>query len=263
MIKLIITDMDGTLLNDNHEIDGEFWELFNQMKKQDILFSVASGRQYYNLVEKFQDIQDEMIFIAENGTFVMHQGKELFSNCLLPQDVKYILKKLEGIENIGVVLCGKESAYITDTSPRFVEQVEKYYHRCKIVESFHDINEGILKVAVYDFLGSEENTYPHFIQDRERFQVVVSGKHWLDIMHTDSNKGEAIKKVLETLNITREETAAFGDYLNDLEMLKAVGHSYAMENAHDEIKKIARYITLSNNNSGVIHSIKEILRKQM
>ncbi|MGL5578994.1 MAG: HAD family hydrolase, partial [Fusobacteriaceae bacterium] len=94
MIKLIITDMDGTLLNDNHEIDGEFWELFNQMKKQDILFSVASGRQYYNLVEKFQDIQDEMIFIAENGTFVMHQGKELFSNCLLPQDVKYILKKL-------------------------------------------------------------------------------------------------------------------------------------------------------------------------
>lgn len=263
MIKLIITDMDGTLLNDNHEIDGEFWELFSQMKNRDILFSVASGRQYYNLVEKFKDIEDEVIFIAENGTLVIHKGKELFSNCLLSQDVDYILKKLEGIKNIGVVLCGKESAYITEKAPEFIEQVDKYYHRCRIVESFQEIKEDILKVAVYDFVGSEENTYPHFIQDRERFQVVVSGKHWMDIMHTDSNKGEAIKKILETLKIKKEETAAFGDYLNDLEMMQAVGHSYAMENAHDEIKKIARYITLSNNNSGVVHSIKEILKKQL
>ncbi|MGL6130794.1 MAG: HAD family hydrolase, partial [Fusobacteriaceae bacterium] len=97
MIKLVITDMDGTLLNDNHEIDGEFWETFKQMKKQNILFSVASGRQYHNLLERFQDIQDDMIFIAENGTFVVQNGKELFSNCLLSEDVEYILKKLEKV----------------------------------------------------------------------------------------------------------------------------------------------------------------------
>ncbi|MGL5965419.1 MAG: HAD family hydrolase, partial [Fusobacteriaceae bacterium] len=104
--------------------------------------------------------------------------------------------------------------------------------------------------------------YPYFSEDSDRLQVVVSGKHWMDFMHTDSNKGEAIKKVLEILNIDKDETVAFGDYLNDLEMMKVVGHSYAMENAHDEIKKIAKYITLSNNNSGVIHSIREILKKQ-
>lgn len=263
MIKLIITDMDGTLLNDNHEIDSEFWNLLSKMKDRGILFSVASGRQYYNLLERFKAIEEDVIFIAENGTFVVHQGMELFSNCLSSQDVNYVLKKLEKIKNIGVVLCGKESAYITDTTPEFLEQVEKYYKRCKVVESFHQVKEGILKIAVYDFLGSEENSYPHFIQDTHKFQVVVSGKHWLDVMHTDSNKGAAIKKVLEILEISREETAAFGDYLNDYEMLQVVEHSYAMENAHDEIKKIAKYITLSNNNSGVVHSIKEILRKQI
>lgn len=259
MIKLIVTDMDGTFLNDNHEIDGRFWDIFEEMKERGIMFAVASGRQYFNLLEKFSSIESEILFIAENGTLVMYEGRELFSNCLRDEDVKYALEKLKKIKNIGVVLCGKLTAYVEDIRPEFISEVEKYYHRYEVVESLEDVNEEIIKIAIYDFYDSETNCAPHFVGDKERFKVVVSGKHWVDIMHIDSNKGEAIKKVRDIFEFEKEEIAAFGDYLNDYEMMLEVEHSYAMENAHPEIKKISKYLAKSNNDRGVVEEIIKIL----
>ena len=82
MIKLIATDMDGTLLNSNNEIHNDFYDVFSTLKEKEIIFAAASGRQYYNLVEKFKDIKDDMMFIAEYGTFVVYKGKELIFNSL-------------------------------------------------------------------------------------------------------------------------------------------------------------------------------------
>ena len=82
MIKLIASDMDGTLLNDKNEIHEEFYQVFQELKKQNIIFAAASGRQYYNLLERFKGIEDKMMFIAENGTFVVYKGKELVVNSL-------------------------------------------------------------------------------------------------------------------------------------------------------------------------------------
>ena len=71
MIKLIATDMDGTLLNSNNQIQEGFYEIFNELQKKEIIFAAASGRQYYNLLERFNGIEDNMMFIAENGTFAL------------------------------------------------------------------------------------------------------------------------------------------------------------------------------------------------
>ena len=81
-IKFVATDMDGTLLNSKKEIHEEFYEVFREMREKDIIFAAASGRQYYSLLETFDNIKDDMMFIAENGTFVVYKGKEIVTNSL-------------------------------------------------------------------------------------------------------------------------------------------------------------------------------------
>lgn len=262
MIKLIVTDMDGTFLNDNHEIDDRFWSIFEEMKSRGIMFAVASGRQYFNLLENFDSIKDDILFVAENGTLVMFKEKELFSNCMAKEDVKHALEKLKDIQNIGVVLCGKQTAYIEDTEPEFLHEVSKYYHRREVVKDLGEVQEEIIKIAIYDFIDAETNCYPYIKGDSDRYKIVVSGKHWVDIMHRNSNKGEAIKELRKIFRFEKNEIAVFGDYLNDYDMMLEVEHSFAMENAHPEIKRIAKYSAKSNNESGVVEGIIEILEKK-
>ena len=100
MIKLIITDMDGTLLNSKNEINDEFWEIQDKLSKQDVIFAVASGRPYYNLVERFKNIKDNMLFISENGACVMYQEKEIYSNTMKREDVFFLLNICKNIKGI-------------------------------------------------------------------------------------------------------------------------------------------------------------------
>ena len=259
MIKLIASDMDGTLLNDKDEIHEEFYQVFQELKKQNIIFAAASGRQYYNLAKRFEKIKDDMMFIAENGTFVVYKGEELLLNALDKETAIELIKIGRDIKESYVVLCGKNSAYIESKDERLIKEVEKYYARYEIVSDLTKIEDDILKVTICDFLGSENNSNKYYDDYREKAQIAVSGEIWLDITAKGINKGVAIEEVQELLNIKKEETMVFGDYLNDLEMMKSAYHSYAMENAHEDLKKVARFITKSNDESGVVHAINSIL----
>ncbi|WP_158007055.1 HAD hydrolase family protein, partial [Vibrio tasmaniensis] len=133
-IKFIAADMDGTLLNEHGKLDPEFFNLYERLEAQDIIFSAASGRQYYSLMETFAPLKDRMMFVAENGTLVMHKGQELYS-CLLDTDaIKDIIKEARAIEGAHVVLCGKKSAYIETKDERALAEISKYYHRREQVE---------------------------------------------------------------------------------------------------------------------------------
>ena len=248
MIKLIASDMDGTLLNDKDEIHEEFYQVFQELKKQNIIFAAASGRQYYNLAKRFEKIKDDMMFIAENGTFVVYKGEELLLNALDKETAIELIKIGRDIKESYVVLCGKKSAYIESKDERLIKEVEKYYEEYKIVN-----------VTICDFIGSEENSYTYYNDYKEKLQVSVSGQIWLDITDKGVNKGLAINKLQELLNIKHEETMVFGDYLNDLEMMESAYHSYAMENAHDDLKKVARFRAKKNTENGVVEKIKEVL----
>ena len=89
--------------------------------------------------------------------------------------------------------------------------------------------------------------------------MVVSAKIWLDVMNAEASKGAAIKHLQNTLGFTYEQTMSFGDYLNDLEMLKESYHSYAMENAHPKLKEIARFAAPSNVDAGVFQVLEKLL----
>lgn len=257
MIKLIITDMDGTLLNDKNEINDEFWSMEKELSKRGIIFAIASGRQYYNLRKRFDSLKDEMLFIAENGTYVIYKNEELYLNTIPKEEAYVLIKKAREIQGCTTVLCGKNSAYIESAENEFIEEIEKYYERLEKVEDLTKVEDDFLKLAICDFKGSEKNSYTYFKELGDRYKVVVSGQIWLDIMMPDANKGKAVKMIQEKLGITYDETMVFGDYLNDLEMMKEGKYSFAMANAHPLLKEHSNYTAESNNDNGVIKAVKK------
>ncbi len=261
-IKLVAADMDGTLLNAKHELSPDFFPIFEQMNARGILFAAASGRQFWNLLNRFESIQDDVIFIAENGSYVAYKGQELLVQAMDPDITREQITTAGKIPGIHTILCGKKRAYVESTAPAFIENVEMYYDRYEVVDDLMKVEDDqFLKIAICDLAGSEANSYPFFKQKKDQLQVKVSGHIWLDISHQLANKGRAIHVLQEKYNISVDETMVFGDYLNDLEMMQQASFSYAMENAHTDIKNAARFITNSNEENGVLIVLQEMLKK--
>ncbi|MGL5001222.1 MAG: Cof-type HAD-IIB family hydrolase [Cetobacterium sp.] len=259
MIKLVVTDMDGTFLNDKKEFSEEFWDIYSEMERREIKFVVASGRQYQNLKKNFERIKEKIIFIAENGSYVVKNEEEIYSRILSEKTIEKYVELGRRIPSTNIVLCGKKSAYIESDNLEFRKEVEKYYEEKEFVNNLLDIkNDEIIKIAYCDLTGTEKNVYP-YLKDETDCQIVVSGDIWLDVSHLESNKGIALEALQKDLKITYEETMIFGDYLNDYEMLKKGKYSFAMENAHDEIKKISNFLAKSNNENGVLEELKKIV----
>lgn len=257
MIKLIVADMDGTLLDDEKKLDEKFWNVYDELVKRGIHFVPASGRQYYNIYEYFKRIDKNLIILAENGSYIVEDGKELYSKCFKKDEVLELVGAVRSIPHAFLVLAGKKAAYVEDSTPEFIAEVEKYYERYEIVEDVTKVDDDIVKVTICDLTGAEKNSYPYLEKYKNDFKVAVSGYIWIDINYPNSNKGTGLNILQEKLGISKDETMAFGDYLNDYEMLEQATYSFAMENAHPELKKIAKYNGGDNNKCGVINSIKK------
>lgn len=255
--------MDGTLLNEEGRVSTEFFKIFHKLMEKEIKFVVASGRQYHQLFSSFNDVADKIIYIAENGTLVKEDGKEIYSCLLSREEVREIIECGNTIEGIYLVVCGKNCAYIDTNDERAVKEIAKYYYNYKIVRDLRQVEDEFLKVAVLDFNGSEKNSNKVFLPKfNDRLQVTVSADIWLDIYNKQANKGRAIKLLQEKFEIKKEETMAFGDYYNDIEMLTMAHYSYAMENAPDGVKEHANFVAKSNIENGVIEVIKEKILKE-
>jgi Cof subfamily protein (haloacid dehalogenase superfamily) len=261
-IRLIACDMHGTLLDDEHAIHDDFWPLINALHARGVIFCPASGRQYYSLLERFAPISDELIFIAENGTYVMRQGVELSSDCLSREAARGLIgvyRELKrGEADVGAVLCGKRSAYIEASPPEFCAEVVKYYQRLEVVDDLLAIDDDFLKVAFFTFRSSERVIYPALANYHASHQVVVSGAHWLDVMAPQANKGAGLRHIQQKLQITRDQTMVFGDFLNDLEMMDEATYSFAMANAHPLLKARASFLSPGNADNGVVRTIKSV-----
>lgn len=259
MIKLIVSDMDGTLVDSTHKINDEFWEVLKKLKEKNIKFIVASGRQYANLFSKFEGHQNDIGFIAENGAFAMNQGDELFSSILDRKKVNEFVELGREIPTSATVLSGKKGAYMESKNQRAFTEASIGVNNLKLVDDLTKVDDEILKVAVFDSVSSHDNLYPLYKKFELTHTVVVSGQYWLDLMNKGVNKGATLEKIQNLFQIKKEETAVFGDYLNDLEMFKRAELSFVMENGHEDLKKIATHKAKSNNENGVVEAIKEFI----
>lgn len=261
MIKWIISDMDGTLLDDSGNLPQDFDEIMEELDKRNIIFSPASGRQYYALAKQFEKYKDKWLFIAENGTMVVKGGK-LLSYVALPDTLTgELIKAASSIEGTFPVVCTCEGSYITEENDELLAQLSKYYTQYTLIDSFDEIKKPIIKISVCDCKekNAKENVLKHLEVYSNFVHVVMATNVWVDVMSKEVNKGVAISAIQKKMGIKPEECMAFGDYFNDWEMLQVVGESYAMENAAPDIKKIAKHIAPSNNQAGVITVIRKML----
>ncbi len=251
--------MDGTLLNSSHEVSERFFDLFYKLKAKGVLFVAASGRQYNNIVSKLVPIKDDLIFIAENGGIVIN-GDEEWLHIAMDDSLKNkVLTVVENSPDMYPVLCTKNMAYIRKDHTHFVSLLQEYYTQFGYLDNLVAFSDEVIKIAVFHEQDSEKYIYPVVRQFENESMVKVSGQQWVDLSHKDAHKGHALKEVQARLNISPAETMVFGDYNNDLEMMGEASFSYAMANAHPNVKAVARYSTASNDDFGVELVLEKLL----
>ncbi|MBD2760570.1 HAD family hydrolase [Yimella sp. cx-573] len=253
--------MDGTLLTDDGALPDGFWTMLADMRSRGITFVPASGRQYATLARLFADSADDLAYVAENGNMVVVDGEPVatysLDNDVVQQGIA-AARAAADTRELGLVVCGVNSAYVERADALFLAEVEKYYARLAVVDDLTQVDDRVLKLAVFDFEGSQECFEQVFSAFADQ-QVVISGQHWLDIMRPDVDKGRAVRALQERLGVSPAQTAIFGDYLNDLQMMDAGDWSFAMDNAHPQIKEAARFVAPSNQDSGVVQVMQRFL----
>lgn len=255
MIKLIASDLDGTLAMEDGNIPADTFSCIQELKEKNVQFVVATGRQGITVYDTFKTVLDDIYIVADNGAIIYHKG-EIVSVTELDQDrAKQLINDLERFPDLDAIVCCESCAYSKDASDELRELVKTYYKDLRHINCTDEIAEPIVKIAMYapkGFKPEEEK----WIRDNyeSEFQVTVSGAQWIDIGNPNVSKGIALEKIMKALHVTRKEAMAFGDYFNDESMLKAVEEGYAMENAPEAMKAHAKYIAPTN---GVLDVIRE------
>ena len=266
-VRLVVTDMDGSLLDEDHQIPADFWPLLDELFARGIAFAPASGRQYATLADQFEAVADRIAVIAENGNMVVDKGELVYATEIPTDDVVAVLKAVrqasaDGLD-VGVVLCGQKTAYTERHDKAFYAEAAQYYHALEEVDDLLDVvvsgADKFVKIAIFDFEKAEDSIAPRLSKVASSLNVVVSGAHWVDAMVPDVNKGVALENLQESLGVTPAQTVVFGDYLNDLELFDHAELSFAMANAHPLVKERARFVAPPNTEEGVIQVLRRLL----
>lgn len=255
--RMIVSDLDGTLLTPDHRIPDSFWPLLDELDARGVVFVPASGRQLSTLKEQFGGRVHT--FIAENGTMVEHRGQVLSTTTMDPQVASDAVALMATHPQVGAaVLCRTDGAFYTSTDEVFLKETAHYYARLTQVPDLAPlIDDQVIKVAIYTFAHAE--TTAAALLRPVGGLMSVSGPHWIDIYNPAANKGLAFTQLAHHLGVDLADTVAFGDYLNDMELLKVAGRSFAMGNAHPDIVAAATDIAPHHDQEGVVTTIRQLL----
>lgn len=268
-LRLVVVDMDGTLLDDAGALPADLPRVLDRLKSGGIAFAPASGRQYATLRDMFGGVRTESgatvdSFIAENGNVVVRDGEISAADGMDPEIVDDVIDAVRAARAegrpMGLIVCHPDRAYVEIDQPGFNAEAAKYYQSRAVVEDLHEVNDGAIKLAIFDGRGSELEAAP--LMERlvgGRLDVAVSGRCWVDMMVPGRDKGHAVRELQERLGVTPAQTAVFGDFLNDLQMMSAGEMSFAMANAHEDIKAASNYLAPSNTDSGVVVTLDRLL----
>lgn len=262
MIKLVASDIDGTLLPEGtDQINPEIYNAIRKLKERGIQFVGASGRQYESMYHVFEPVADDMIFIAENGTNMMQHGKNIAFVPLKEEDAVDVIQFVRGQEGCRLILSTPESMYAEGGGQdEFMDWLIHGYHNK--VRAMDDVMKKCArtnKISLYHPDGAEKLAEEAKKRFGGRMHVTLAGTAWVDFMAEGTDKGAALAMLQEALGISREETMAFGDNCNDIGMLRQAGESYAVASAHPLLKEAAKYVTAPIEEDGVLKVIRERL----
>lgn len=245
MIKLIASDIDGTLLPEGTTaIDPEIYQIIRALQEKSITFVAASGRNYESVMGVFHCMEDEITVISDNGGYVSRCGKELSCSGFSKELLAEVVQEARKVPDVWIMASAARGTYTDQNHPKYVKWVrEGYKMNIRIVDDLLLVDEPLIKVALYTYAADASAVAAplreHF---GDRVSIALAGERWVDMMVPGVSKGQALSMIQQTLNISPEETAAFGDNGNDIPMLLRAADSYAVANARPEVKQTAKYL---------------------
>lgn len=245
MIKLVASDIDGTLLPIGHtHISQSFFDVIDELDRMGIIFVAASGRQIPSLHMLFEKVRDKIVFIAENGAYVEYRGETLHEQGMSHSLVKEIVADIKKTPGCEPIVSTKKTVYITEYADTFFRNREKeILYSTTVTDDFFNISDKVFKVTACNYDGIQPNARD-FARSWEKFaSVTVSGEMYFDFMDLSVSKGNALEIVMRHFDITSDNCMVFGDNYNDISMLKKTEHAFAMEHSDDTVKSHARYLT--------------------
>ena len=262
-IQLVAIDIDGTLLNSKREITPEVFSAIQDAKAAGVKIIIATGRPIAGVQKLLKELnlnQPDNYVITFNGGLVQETstGQELIKETLAYDDyldIELLSRKLgvhmHAITKDGIYTAnrniGKYTIYESSlvNMPVFYrtpeEMLNKEIVKCMFIDEPEILDVTIKKIPAEFY---------------ERYSINKSAPFYLELLKKNVDKGSAITHLAEKLGLTKDETMAIGDEENDRAMLEVVGNPVVMENGNPELKKIAKYITKTNDESGVAHAIR-------
>ena len=271
-IKLIATDMDGTLLDPKGQVDiPRLEKILDQLEERGIRFVIATGNEIHRVKQLLGHLTERVVLIVANGARIF-EGNQLLPAQTWDDDmVNRALEFFKGREcqeqfvvtsmNGGFV---KEGTVFTELENFMTpEMIELFYQRMNFVEKLEShLFGGVLKMSL---VVGEERSDSVLEEINQLFngsvQAVSSGYGCIDILQSGIHKAWALQELLKRWDIKAEEIMAFGDSENDVEMLQLAGIAYAMENADDKAKAVATDFAPSNSQAGVYQVLEDWLEK--
>lgn len=260
LIRLIASDMDGTLLDEHGEVPPETYDLILALREKGVHFAASSGRRFDRLCQFFAPVRDKMDFVAANGAQVYVDGelvdREVFSHL----GIRRLAKTVGKFESLHMALFDGEKSFLLDDEDKFVREIDKDLPNAERIWYLPGPDVSILKISIYCEDGHVmDYAYALSRELGDEFLFAPSGTHWIDALQRGVNKATGIEQVMAHHGITRDEVMAFGDSMNDYEIIRFVGTGCAMANGRPALKAVANRVIGYNYDQAVQGEMRKLL----
>lgn len=271
MIKLLCMDMDGTLLNSRGEISKRNLDAINKAHDKGVKVTISTGRMFTSARYYADLVEIKVPIIATNGAYIREKDRdEIIYKATLGkkrcEDILKVLRKYEIYPHFNtpdiiftekIIYASKSYTNMNKTLPKD-RQID-----IRIVENWEDIFETyqdeILKCICYDTDIEKIKCAKEELLKNEELEVVSSRMDNFEVMCKGVSKGRAVEVLSGFYDIKKEEIMCIGDNENDISMIKYAGMGVAMGNGEEFVKKIANYVTASNDEDGVAKAIEKLI----
>lgn len=280
MIRLIATDMDGTLLNREGKISVPNRKALSLAQQRGILVVVATGRSYHGAMDLLREADLHFPLIYLNGACIRSEKDEWIKGITLDPDAVYRMH--EAFQEIGIyhelytedgIYCNRdgynhlkvEIDRIRSANPAIQPELARYvaneqYSTSRIIEKYYediaeDPNTSVYKVLAFSTIDEKLKQARQEMESISGIVVTSSAQNNIEINHPGAQKGLALQHLAQKYNIGMNQAMVIGDNFNDLSMMKRAGLSIAMGNAEEDVKTACQYVTRTNDEHGVAYAV--------
>lgn len=263
MIKLIASDMDGTLLDDDSKVPEETYGLISALAEKGVRFVASSGRRYDTLRWLFEPVADKMDYVASLGTQVYADGRLLDREVFSTLSVMRLFETTQLFDCLHLALYDATHTYLLNDQSSYIRELDKDLPNAERLFDPPSPDVSIIKAALCCEYPDQLMDMAYVLERElsEFFTFLPSGSRWIDVVPRHVNKATGLEQVMRYWGIGPDEAVAFGDSMNDYAMLRYVGHPYVMENARYAVRQIGQRVIGRNSDHAVQSVMREILEE--